>query len=128
MRRCKASMWATGGKLVPVEGLFHQFANQYEDCGDAGIANYTVALIELDDGRIVEGIPNTVVFSDPACQQPVWCMRTPVMPSVKSCETCVRPCKKTYPFSSNACDKWTSRWTVGVDLSMEPEPDKEEQK
>ena len=63
MRRCKAEM-RENGKAIPVEGLFHQWANQYEDCGDAGIANYTVALIELDDGRIVEAIPDTVVFLD----------------------------------------------------------------
>jgi len=63
MRRCKAVMWDVGNQ-IPVEGLFHQWGNQYEDCGDAGVANYTVALIELDDGRIVEGIPDTVVFLD----------------------------------------------------------------
>ena len=57
-------MWATGGKRRPVEGLFHQVSNQYEDCGDAGVANYTVALIELSDGRIVEAIPDTVQFLD----------------------------------------------------------------
>lgn len=69
MRKCKAKM-LSNGKLVPVEGLFHQWANQYEDCGDAGVANYTVALIELDDGRIVEGVPTTVVFSEPSKQGP----------------------------------------------------------
>lgn len=68
MRKCKAMM-VDSGKMVPVDGLFHQWANQYEDCGDAGIANYTVALIELDDGRIVEGVPNTVVFLD-RCEVP----------------------------------------------------------
>ena len=64
LRRCKADVWAAGGKRLPVEGMFHQFANQYEDCGDAGVANYTVALIELSDGRIVEAIPDTVQFLD----------------------------------------------------------------
>lgn len=61
MRRCKATIWVDR-EPVPVEGLFHQFANQYEDCGDAGVANYTVAIVELDDGRIVEAAPDTVVF------------------------------------------------------------------
>ena len=61
MRMCKAEKWENG-KRVPVEGMFHQWAPEYEDCGEAGIANFTVTLIELDDGRIVEGIPDTVVF------------------------------------------------------------------
>lgn len=63
MRRCKAIV-VENGKRVPVEGLFHQWGQDFEDCGDAGIGNYTVALIELDDGRIVEGIADTVVFLD----------------------------------------------------------------
>jgi len=63
MRRCKAII-VENRKMVPVEGLFHQWANDFEDCGDAGIGNHTVALIELDDGRVVKGIPDTVVFLD----------------------------------------------------------------
>ena len=61
MRRCKAEMWEKG-KTIPVEGLFHQWGMNYKEFCDAGPGNYSVALIELDDGRIVEGIPNTVVF------------------------------------------------------------------
>ncbi len=63
MRKCKATIWVDR-KQVPVKGLFHQWAQQYEDCGDAGIGNYTVALIELDDGRVVEADPDTVQFLD----------------------------------------------------------------
>ena len=62
MRRCKASVWADG-KKVPVEGLFHRWSAQCVESED-GIGNYTVALIELDDGRIVEANPDTVVFLD----------------------------------------------------------------
>lgn len=109
MRRCKAFI-IENGKKVPVEGLFHQWANDFEDCGEAGIGNYTVALIELDDGRIVEGITNTVVFAEPAFQQPIWWWaRTLTMPTTKSCETCGEPCKKTFPFSSHGCFKWVGR-------------------
>ena len=120
MRRCKAVI-VEDRKRVPVEGLFHQWANDFEDCGEAGIGNYTVAIIELDDGRIVEGIPNTVVFTEPACLQPTWWMRVPAMPAVKCCENSGKPCKKTYPFSSYACGNWVSRWVVGVDTSTEPD-------
>lgn len=63
MRRCKAVLYDNGMK-IPVEGLFHQWAAQYEDFCEFGPGNYTVALIELDDGRIVECAPDTVVFLD----------------------------------------------------------------
>lgn len=63
MRRCRGAYYYKGTKFE-VEGLFHQWASNYEDCGDAGIGNFTVALIELDDGRVVECLPSTVVFLD----------------------------------------------------------------
>ena len=63
MRHCKAVTWEKG-EHFEVEGQFHQWANGFEDCGEAGIANYTVALIELDNGKIVECPPDTVVFLD----------------------------------------------------------------
>jgi len=64
VRKCKAMIWVDR-KQVPVEGLFHQWAAQCFETED-GIGNYTVALIELDDGRIVEAAPDTVVFTEPA--------------------------------------------------------------
>lgn len=63
MRRCKGAFW-NNGKKIPVMGWFHQWAAQFEDCGDAGVGNYTVAIVEQDDGIIVECSPNTVVFLD----------------------------------------------------------------
>lgn len=65
MRRCTAAVWENG-KKIPVECLFHQWVPNYEDCGEAGIANYTVALVELDNGHVMECIPDTVVFIDKA--------------------------------------------------------------
>lgn len=43
------------------EGLFHQWANSYEE-SSAGFGNFTVALIELADGTIHEAIPSLVKF------------------------------------------------------------------
>ena len=109
MRRCKAAVWESG-KKVPVEGLFHQWAQQYEDCGDAGIANYTVGLIELDDGRIVEVVPDTVVFTEPAGQNTYWWRRSPMYKHLlRDCNNCGRFCKQTYPLSNLACGNWISR-------------------
>jgi len=46
------------------EGLFHQWANAYEESG-AGFGNYTVALIELSDGTISEVLPCNLKFIEP---------------------------------------------------------------
>ncbi len=43
------------------EGLFHQWANAYEE-SSAGFGNYTVALVELSDGTIEEVLPVKLVF------------------------------------------------------------------
>ncbi len=62
MRRCKAEVWKNR-KIILVEGLFHQWASDFMEF-ETGLGNYTVALIELDDGRIVKGVADTVVFLD----------------------------------------------------------------
>jgi hypothetical protein len=43
------------------EGIFHQWANAYEE-SSAGFGNYTVALVEIQDGTIVEVIPSKLKF------------------------------------------------------------------
>lgn len=42
-------------------GFFHQWAVMYEELRD-GVGNITVALVELQDGRIVEVLPSNVRF------------------------------------------------------------------
>lgn len=42
------------------EGKFHQWATNYEE----GVGNFTVALIELEDGTIEEVTPNNLKFID----------------------------------------------------------------
>lgn len=44
-------------------GLFHQWANNYEEF-DEGPGNYTVALVELEDGTIEEVPPKNIKFDD----------------------------------------------------------------
>ena len=43
------------------KGLFHQWAAAYEE-GSAGFGNYTVALIELPNGEIVQMLPSNIKF------------------------------------------------------------------
>lgn len=62
MRKCKAMIWENR-EQVPVEGLFHGWGHNYEEF-ESGPGNYTTAIIELDDGRVVEAAPNTVQFLD----------------------------------------------------------------
>ncbi len=46
------------------EGIFHQWASSYEE-SDAGFGNYTVALVELQDGTIIEVLPTNMKFVEP---------------------------------------------------------------
>lgn len=43
------------------KGEFHQWGLTYEECGE-NAGNYTVALIELEDGTIKEVLPNNIQF------------------------------------------------------------------
>jgi hypothetical protein len=43
------------------EGLFHQWANAYEEF-ENGAGNYTVGLVELKDGTIIEVLPTNLKF------------------------------------------------------------------
>ena len=45
------------------EGLFHQWANACEE-SDAGFGNYTIALVEIADGTIIEVLPQQLKFTD----------------------------------------------------------------
>jgi len=53
-------IWEEG---FPHKGLFHQWANAYEE-STAGFGNYTVALVEIEDGTIVEVLPTSLQFTD----------------------------------------------------------------
>ena len=54
-------IWETD---YPNEGLFHQWANAYEESSE-GFGNYTVAIIEMPDGTIKQVIPSNIKFVEP---------------------------------------------------------------
>lgn len=62
MRKCVASVYQNGA-WVCVNGLFHQWGSDFEEF-ESGPANYTVAIIELDDGSVVTAQPDKVIFLD----------------------------------------------------------------
>lgn len=45
------------------EGLFHQWASMYEE-SSKGFGNYTVGLIELEDGTMEQVLPSNIKFVD----------------------------------------------------------------
>lgn len=63
LRPCKGIYYYKGEKSE-VTGLFHGWASDYEEFCDYGPGNFTVALIELDDGRVLPCRPETIQFLD----------------------------------------------------------------
>ncbi len=69
MRPVSARIWKKAeppektGKWVGAQGIFFQWGNAYEEFRE-GPGNYTIAIIELPDGRIVTALPEDVRFLD----------------------------------------------------------------
>jgi hypothetical protein len=62
MKFVSARVWSRESKgWVQVEGWFHQWGNGYEEF-ESGPGNYTMAIIELPDGRVVTAMPEDVRF------------------------------------------------------------------
>lgn len=71
LRKCKgkAGMYVDG-KWSREEfelGYFHQWGVNYEEF-ESGPGNYTVAIVELPDGRIVMPAADDIIFLDPIGQ------------------------------------------------------------
>lgn len=45
------------------EGLFHCWSQSYEELNN-GVGNYSVALVEISNGEIVEVLPSNLKFAD----------------------------------------------------------------
>lgn len=52
--------WEDG---FPNEGFFHEWASDYEESSE-GFGNFTVAIIELDNGMIEKVLPTNIQFID----------------------------------------------------------------
>lgn len=66
LRRCKGKYHIyENGKWNSLEfglGYFHGWGMNYEEFKDVGVGNYSVAIVELPDGRIVMPIADDIVF------------------------------------------------------------------
>lgn len=60
MRKVRAEIYRNS-KWIQVEGLFHQWGNDFEEY-ESGPANYSVGIIELPDGHIVTAVPEKIQF------------------------------------------------------------------
>jgi hypothetical protein len=45
------------------EGIFHVWGVNYEEF-ESGTGNYSVAIVEMQDGSVVEALPQDVIFID----------------------------------------------------------------
>ncbi|WP_205954179.1 hypothetical protein [Pantoea stewartii] len=65
MRKVECTEWEfTSGKRAVkgvVTGTFHQWGAGYEEF-DCGPGNYTMAIVEMDDGTIKEFMPTDIKF------------------------------------------------------------------
>ncbi|MGX9249691.1 hypothetical protein ACWXWI_02005 [Pantoea ananatis] len=65
MRRVECTEWEfPGGKRAVkgvVTGIFHQWGADYEEF-DCGPGNYTIAIVEMDDGTIKKFMPTDIKF------------------------------------------------------------------
>lgn len=65
MRKVKFKKWL-GNRFEDdfnQNGLFHKWGNNYEEF-EVGPGNYIVAIVELDNGIIVEVLPKNIKFDD----------------------------------------------------------------
>ena len=65
LRKCKGSAHMyVNGKWEHQDfelGYFHQWGVNYEELRD-GVGNYTVAIVELPDGRVIMPVADEIIF------------------------------------------------------------------
>ena len=64
MRKCKGKYY-NSGKFIDFElGYFHQWGCDYEEF-ESGAGNYSVAIVELPNGKIVTPPASSIEFLEP---------------------------------------------------------------
>lgn len=62
-RYCRGKFYEKRKETIFEKGVFHQFGNDYEEF-ESGPGNYTVAIVELPDGRIIMPLASDIQFLD----------------------------------------------------------------
>lgn len=63
LRLCRGTYWYKGERHNVV-GRFHGWGSDYEELCDAGPGNFTIGIIECDDGTVAMCWADTIVFLD----------------------------------------------------------------
>jgi hypothetical protein len=72
MRPCKGTYYENKEWHEFEYGLFHQWVVGYIEL-EAGLANYACALVEMENGKIKEVLPNNLQFIDKPYQGDEYC-------------------------------------------------------
>lgn len=63
MRKCKGKYYKEGFFINFELGYFHHFGCNYEEL-EGGVGNYSVAIVELPNGKVVMPMPDDIQFID----------------------------------------------------------------
>lgn len=66
MRKCKGRYWDSKGRNGWIEfemGYFHQWGCNYEEF-ETGAGNFSTAIVELPDGKVVMPVADDIQFLD----------------------------------------------------------------
>lgn len=65
MRSCKGKYWSNESKHFEKfeNGIFHQWGSNYEEF-ESGAGNYSVAIVELPDGKVIMPCADSIQFTD----------------------------------------------------------------
>lgn len=64
LRRCKGKYWNTGKWIEFELGYFYGWGSNYEEY-ENGAGNYSTAIVELPDGRVIMPVADNISFLDP---------------------------------------------------------------
>lgn len=62
MRTCKGRYWQSDRYEEFENGVFHQWGSSYEEY-ENGAGNYSVAIVELPDGKVITPNANDIQFT-----------------------------------------------------------------
>lgn len=68
IRKCKGRYWLKGDYHEFELGYFHGWGSNYEEF-ENGAGNYSVAIVELPDGKVIMPVAEDITFLEPICTE-----------------------------------------------------------